>query len=46
MKRSDYTGFTLDVFGYSIEFVSCNHKPVIIAIYKNHNRELVKRFGR
>ena len=45
MKRSDIRGFTIKFFGYHIEIVTIYHIPATLAIYKNNNRELVKRFS-
>jgi hypothetical protein len=44
LKRSDITGHTLNILGYSIEFVYVKHWLNCVAIYKNHNSQLVKRF--
>jgi hypothetical protein len=41
--RSDYTGFTIQLFGYSIEFVFYHHRIVTAAIW--HNVKLIKRIG-
>jgi hypothetical protein len=42
MKRSDITGFTVKLFGYSIEVVLVKHIPAVLAI--NHHNNLIKRF--
>ncbi len=44
MKRSDYRGFTVNVFQYSVEFVWCRYKLVTVAICKDKNRKTVRRF--
>lgn len=44
MKRSDIRGFTLKVCGLWIEFVTVFHILRTIAVYKEGNRVLVKRW--
>lgn len=44
MQRSDIKGFTIKILEYSIEFVTVKHFLKTIGIYKNNNRQLVKRF--
>ena len=43
MKREDIKGFTIKVLGYAIECVIVKHILREIAVYKNNNRDLVKR---
>lgn len=44
MTRSDIKGFTIKILKYNIEMVTIKHLIKTIAIYKNNNRQLVKRF--
>lgn len=44
MKRSNIKGFTIKILKYNIEFVTIKHLLKTIAIYKNNNRQLIKRF--
>ena len=44
MTRSDIRGFTIKILKYNIEFVTVKHLLKTIAIYKNNNRQLIKRF--
>jgi len=44
MTRSDIKGFTIKILKYNIEVVTVKHFIKTIAIYKNNNRQLVKRF--
>jgi len=34
MKRSDIRGFTVNMFGFSVEYVSVFHVPSVLAISK------------
>ena len=43
MKREDIKGFTIKILGYSIEVVTVKYILREIAVYKNNNRDLVKR---
>lgn len=43
MTRSDIRGFTIKILKYHVELVTIKHLLKTIAIYKNNNRQLIKR---
>jgi hypothetical protein len=44
LSRECFGGFTVKIFGYTLELVTTCHIPTALAISKDNGRKLVKRF--